>query len=300
MKVYSKLDSIPRGNVSDRLINGCMVLEGGAWRGLYSQGALDALMQEDINLSTTIGVSAGAMSAINYVSGQIGRGPRFNLTYRHDSNYCGFGAMKRDHGVTGFHYLFEQMEEMEPMNHERFDDPNRRFVVTATDCLTGRQVYFEKGSCDIQTAVRASATVPYVSLPVMIEGRPYLDGGIACKIPVDWAVDQGFDKIVIIRTRDVSYRKAAKKPVELNRVEYGRKYPAIMRQLMEETPAYNLLLDRIETLEKQGKVFVIAPSVPVGIHRFEGNMEKLGALYEQGYEDARSRMIALKKYLNID
>ncbi|NCB33665.1 MAG: patatin family protein, partial [Erysipelotrichia bacterium] len=178
MEIYSKLDTIPRGGVSDRLINGCMVLEGGAWRGLYSQGVLDALMMEDISLSTVIGVSAGAMSALNYVSGQIGRAPRFNLTYRHDTNYCGLGALKRDHGITGFHYLFEKMEEMETLNHTRFDDPNRRLVVTATDCLTGKQAYFEKGSCDIETAVRASATVPYVSLPVMIDGRPYLDGGI--------------------------------------------------------------------------------------------------------------------------
>ena len=46
--IYSKIDSIPKGQASERLVEGCLVLEGGAFRGLYTQGFLDAMMENDI------------------------------------------------------------------------------------------------------------------------------------------------------------------------------------------------------------------------------------------------------------
>ncbi|MCH4208097.1 MAG: patatin family protein [Solobacterium sp.] len=299
METYSKINEVPKGSAGDEIVPGCLVLEGGAWRGLYTQGVLDALMMNHINMQTTIGVSAGALSSLNYVSGQIGRGPRFNLAYRHDSNYCGVKAMKRDHGVTGFHYLYEKLDELEPFDHQAFDNPARRLCVTATDCDSGRQQYFEKGHCDIEEAVRASATVPYVSKPVIINGHRYLDGGIACKIPFDWALQQNFEKIIIVRTRDVKYRKPIKKPLALDRIEYARKYPEIMHLLQEEAPTYNILLDRIDQLEQQGRIFVIAPQTPVAIHRFEGDMEKLGELYMQGKDETLAAMPKIKTYLGL-
>ena len=85
-KVFSGLSRLPKGLASDQLTEGCIVLEGGAFRGLYTSGVLDALMEAGINLSCTVGVSAGALNGMNYVSGQIGRSGRLNLTYRYAMN----------------------------------------------------------------------------------------------------------------------------------------------------------------------------------------------------------------------
>ena len=41
-KVYSKIASIPHGTASDIITPGCIVLEGGAFRGLSSEGVVDA------------------------------------------------------------------------------------------------------------------------------------------------------------------------------------------------------------------------------------------------------------------
>ena len=65
---YEKLDEVPSGRASKTIAKGCLVLEGGAFRGLYSQGVMDALMKNNINFECTIGVSAGAMGGMNYVS----------------------------------------------------------------------------------------------------------------------------------------------------------------------------------------------------------------------------------------
>ncbi len=296
-ELKARIDAIPKGHASDKRTPGCLVLEGGAWRGLYTEGVVDALMQMDVNMQTVIGVSAGAMTAISYVSGQIGRAPHINLMHRHDSEYCGIKAFRREHGVTGFHYLFEDLNELEPLDEKTFNDPNRRFVCTATNCLTGKNEYFENGKCkDIFKAVQASATVPYASAPVMMDGIPYLDGGIACKIPVDWALEQNYDRIIIVRTRDASYRKQSKPVMALNHMY--KKYPMIETALNEEVPHYNVLLDRIQNMSDTGRVFVIAPSVPVEIHRFESDVNKLTDLYYLGYEDTMKQMDALRGYLN--
>lgn len=300
MKVYKGLENIPDGHASKKVTNGCLVLEGGAWRGIYTQGVLDAFMQKDLNFQTTIGVSAGAMGGISYVSGQIGRSARINLTYRHDQNYCGVGAMKRDKGITGFSYLFEDISEKEPLDEETFYDEKRRFVVVATDVEEAKAKYFEKGKCtDILKAVQASASVPYVTKPVEIEGRKYLDGGIAAKVPYEWALAEGFSKIVVIRTRDKSYRKPIGKYHRIIDAEYSD-YPDFKHLLHNEVPNYNISLDKLDQLEEQGRLFVIAPSKPVTISRFEGNMNRLGDLYWEGYNDANNAMSELFAYLGKD
>lgn len=298
MKTYTGLDDLPRGTASRTITKGLLVLEGGAWRGMYTQGVLDAMMEDDLNLSAVIGVSAGALSGLSYVSGQIGRSIHLNLLYRHDPNYFGRGAILKDHGVTGFSYLFGKMSEEWPLDEDRFYDPARRFVAVATNIDTGEAEYFEKGKCsDIFKAIQASATVPYVSEAVEIDGKRYLDGGIAQKIPLDWALEQPEEKIILIRTRDRNYRKPLKATNRVAKLEYGRKYPNLMYDLYEEQEHYNILISRIEQLEAAGRLFVLAPSQPVTISRFEGNIEELGNLYWLGYSDGKAATDAMKEYL---
>lgn len=300
MKVYSCIADIPRGHADVReLQEGCLALEGGAFRGLYTEGVLDALMQAGVNVQTTIGVSAGALGGLNYASGQIGRSARINLRYRHDPRYVGLGALRRDHGVTGFSFAFGEFDEEEPLDWEAFSDPRRRFVAVATDIDTGQAAYLEKGTCpDILKAVQASATVPYVSVPVELGGRRYLDGGCAVGIPLDWALDQGFEKILVVRTRERSYRRPESSADWLTDLMYGR-HPAFARALKGKPRAYNALVERIDELERQGRILVIAPKGPVDIARFEGDMEKLGALYWQGYRDANARMDEVASYFGV-
>ena len=47
-----------------------LVLEGGAMRGMYTAGALDVLLENDINFDGIIGTSAGAVFGVNFLSRQ--------------------------------------------------------------------------------------------------------------------------------------------------------------------------------------------------------------------------------------
>ena len=275
MKVYSKIDTLPTGKASNEITKGCLVLEGGGWKGLYTLGVLDYLMERGINFSSVVGVSAGALSALGYVAGQIGWGARIDLTYRHDKNYCGIGAFRRDHGITGFSYLFDDILREHPLNEARLNDPARHLAVSATNLQTGEVEYFEKGSCDIFKAVRASASVPYVTRPVVIGGIPYLDGGCAEKIPFPWSETCG---------------------EELAGRIY-RKYPNFVKSLEAVNENYNCMVELLEKKAAADEIFMIAPSEPVTVSRFDGDMEKLGALYWLGYHDMEGSIERLDRYL---
>lgn len=298
-KVFSGLAKLPNGKASDKITRGCLILEGGALRGVYTSGVLDALMENDINLSVVVGVSAGALNGLNYMSGQIGRSARITLAYRHDSRYFGVKAIPKNKSIYGFKFLFDVYDELDPFDFDAFNNSERRFIAAATSCENGQQVYYEKGKCpDIIEACRASSAMQILSLPVEVDGEKCLDGGVSRRIPIQFAIDEKFDKIVVVRTRDREYRKKPK--IARAQAMVYRKYPEFADALRHSNLEYNHECDVIEEMEKNGKLFQIIPTRAVEVGRLEKDMEKLGALYYEGYNDALAALPALKKYLEID
>ena len=168
IKTYRELNKIPYGHADKSITPGCIVVEGGAFRGLYNQGVLDALMENNLNFACTIGTSAGALAGFNYAAGQIGRSARANLTYRNYTDYVGRGALAHAHSPIRMDFLFNDYNAIEPFDEKTFFSPQRRFVAVATDCTTGKTAYFEKGKCrDIFSAIKASASMPYISPKAM-------------------------------------------------------------------------------------------------------------------------------------
>lgn len=289
---------LPQGRASEKLIEGCLVLEGGAFRGLYTQGYLDVMMENDLNLSCVIGVSAGALAGVNYVSGQIGRSARVNLGYRFDGRYIGVRAFLKSRSFLDVGFLTEDRGIIEPVDTERFFRPEQRYIAVATNCNTGRAEYFEKGKVDdIFLAARASATIPRFSPMVEIDGQPYLDGVVDVQIPYQWALDEGYEKIVVIRTRELSFR--CEEPDNPPPSRMYRRYPAFAERLQYSGKYYNRVCEDLERLAAEGRVMHIAPSEPVRVGPIESNIEKLYELYLLGRKDCTEQLPALKAYLNV-
>lgn len=298
-KVFSGWALLPKGKAADTVTEGCLVLEGGAFRGVYTSGVLDALLEEGISMQTVIGVSAGAMNGLNYQAGQIGRAARINLRYRHDRRYVGTRPLLKDGGVIGFDFVMNDLQLEEPLDWERFQDPRREFYAVISDVNTGLPRYVSKKEpVSILKAVQASATMPFVSKPVIIDGVPYLDGGCTDKVPIEWALNHGFEKIIVVRTRAVGYRKGDDTQLQKDMIQrFYRNSPEFARTLAESNARYDGQMEEIERLDRRGRILQIAPSQPVTISRLEGDMEKLGALYYLGYHDARQMMPKIKEYL---
>lgn len=300
-KIIPNIDEFPNKTASEKTVNGCIVLEGGAFRGTYTEGVLDALMQSDINMEATVGVSAGAMNGLNYVSGQIGRSIRVTMKYRHDSRYMGAKALKRNKGLFGFDFMFGELMQLEKFDERRFFECDRRFVAVATNCKTGKAEYFEKNTSQIFEAVKASSSLPFVSQPINIDGTEYFDGGCADKVPYRWAMENGYDKIIVVRTREKSYRKDTSKNGVVSLAEKKFKhYPEFVKSLAGVNAIYNEQCEEMVKLENEGKLFVISPSVKPEVGRFEGDLSVLRDLYYLGYNDTINRIDELKEYLGIE
>lgn len=297
-KQYSKLSELPRGEAPETIIPGCIVLEGGAFRGMYTAGVLDVLMREGINLQCTIGVSAGAANGASYIAGHIGRAAYCNLGYRYDSRYVGLEAFKNCGSIVDFDFVINHLPEY-PFNHERLNRPERRLIAVACNVETGEAEYLEKGKCgDIAKAVQASGSLPYASRPIEVNGKHYLDGGSAVKIAYPWAIENGFEKIVVVRTRDKNWRYDDLKESKAAKTFY-RKRPEFAKVLADTHRRYNEQCDELERLSAEGRVFVIAPSKPVTISRLEKDLDKLADLYYLGRDDGENILNDLKNYLGI-
>lgn len=298
-KAWSGFETIRTAHAPDSVVPGCLVLEGGAFRGCYTSGVLDVLMENGINLQTTIGTSAGALNGYNYVAGEIGRAAKINLGYRHDHRYFGPRSAAKSRGVVGFNFILDEIENELPFDKERFDDPRRRFLVTVTNCETGEVRYCEKGvTNDFIKAVQASASMPFVSEMVDVDGMPCLDGGCAVKIPYHWAMENQFEKILVIRTRPVYFRHPEEESrlIEISEKVY-KNYPKLVERLNSQKDAYNTACDELEALHAQGKLFMLCPSGSIQISTLEGDMEKLGALYLLGRCDAQIMLPQIREYL---
>ena len=160
-------------------------------------------------------------------------------------------------------------------------------------------IFFETVvSGDFERAVAASATVPYVSQPVDVGGQPCLDGGCAVRLPFKWALEQGYKRIIVVRTRDRGYRKQVGQGHLATAVRYGR-YPELQRTLDASSARYNASIELLEKYESARRIFVQAPKEPVEVARFEGDMEKLGALYWTGYREMAEHLEDLVDYLEL-
>ena len=297
IKTYSGVDSMPLGNAEKKLTEGCLVLEGGAFRGVYTNGVIDALLEGGIKMQTVVGVSAGALNGMCYAAGNIGLAGRVNLLYRHDPRYVGRTAFQTDHGIMGYHFMFGQILRELKFDRETFMDPSHKFYAAYTNCLTGEMEYMEKSDPAIEAAVRASASMPLVSRMVDVKGIPCLDGGCSYKIPLNFALERDFEKIVVVCTRPQGYRrKENDRSLTLQKRLY-RKYPEFGQAIADSSRKYNETCEKIDELEKEGRLFLIAPSKDLHIKRMEGDMEKLGELYYLGYNDTKKKLADLKTYL---
>lgn len=282
------------------LRNAALILEGGAMRSVYTAAVLDVFLQNQIEFPYLIGVSAGALTAANYVSKQPGRSICANIDHVRDPRYIGFRHLIREGSIFHFDFLFGQpLNEWMPFDHDTFFHSRQRFLIQATNCLTGAPLYLNYNSYEELTkALTASSSLPMLAPITYVGDTPCLDGGISDAIPFDKAMEDGFEKIVIVLTRDKDFRKK-NSPIlnQILRLRY-RNYPSLVERLCTMPQRYNDMLDQIDALSETGRVFTIRPQKPVKISRMEKNQRKLRALYESGIADAQREMDAMSRYLS--
>lgn len=276
-----------------------LVLEGGGLRGVFTSGVLDYFMDKDIYFPYIIGVSMGACNASSYISKQRGRNKIINIEFVNDKRYLDYKRLLKGQCIFGKEFIFEEIpNKIVPFDYKTFNDYKDTFIITATDCETGKAVYFDKNNCSNPIeAIRASSSLPFISPMVEIEGKKLLDGGIADSIPIQKALKDGNEKLVVVLTREMDYIKEPFKHKKIAKIFY-KNYPKLIESMSNRYEVYNNTLKQIKKLEEEGKVFVIRPKNPLKVKRIEKDKEKLNSVYNIGYNTAKENCERLHKFLN--
>ncbi|MGL5682207.1 MAG: patatin-like phospholipase family protein [Marinifilaceae bacterium] len=265
-----------------------LVLEGGGMRGAFTAGVLDYMMEKEIYFPYTIGVSAGSSNGVSYASRQKGRSFHSNVKLHGIRPFIGLKPLIKGKGIIDLDFLFyEYPERYYPFDYETYFNSPGRFVIVTSDCASGLAEYHEerKDKKRLVDLLRASCSLPFVCPVAMVDGRPQVDGGVCDAIPYEKAFSEGYEKLVIVLTRNKGYRKS-EKPVHLLPFIY-KEYPKLLEKLKDRAVRYNKKLEEIEKLEEEGKVIVIRPVKPIEVSRTEKDPNKLEALYNEGYKEAQ-------------
>ena len=265
-----------------------LVLEGGGMRGVFTCGVLDYLMDHKIRFPYAIGVSVGACNGLSYMSHQRGRGKFSNIDLLAKYKYIGIRPLVKKRGLIDQQLLFHRFpDRILPYNYKAYAENPNRFEMVTTDCITGWACYWEEKHDEkrIIEIVKASSSLPYACPMSYVDGHPMLDGGIVDSIPLLRAYEQGYDKCVVVLTRNKGYRKSTKK-VPVPSFIY-KQYPRLRVALRNRNKIYNEQLELVERLEEEGKIIVIRPEKPIVVGRMETSVKKLTDLYNQGYECAK-------------
>ena len=274
-----------------------LVLEGGAMRGMYTAGVLDVFLDNNIKIDGIVAVSAGALFGINYLSKQRGRAINYNKKYAKDKRYMGLSSLIKTGNIINKDFSFYELpQKLDVFDGETYKKSNTKFYATITNVETGKPEYVEikDAFAQIET-LRASSAMPFVSKIVELETGKYLDGGITDSIPIKKCEKLGYDKIIVVLTIDIEYRK--KKKNELLAKLYYRRYPKLIKAINTRYKNYNNTVEKIIDMENKKEIFVIRPSKTLHIKRIERDPEKLQEMYDLGIKDTLEKMKELKYYL---
>lgn len=278
-----------------------MVFEGGAFRTIFSCGVMDAFIEKDIYPDYVIGTSAGAAYAVSYISKQKERNLIIAREYVNDKRYMGANNLvdRNNRSFYGLDFVYDTIpNELIPFDYEAFRQWGGEFYAVCTNVLTGKAEYLPyDGNDKTNTVLRATCALPRLFPNIYVGDTPYLDGGLSDSIPFERAFKDGCDRLVVVLTREAGYRKTTSKTTKVMARTYLN-YPELAKDLMHRAGRYNRCLRRLEQLEKEGKVIVLRPASTKGFSRLERDIDKINALYDDGYQQGRDISDRVSDFFN--
>lgn len=199
------------------------VFSGGGPLGALQVGMLKALMEHDIRPDLVVGTSVGALNA-----SWVAFDPNDHGVQKLEATWCrmrdndlfpGGGRFKASwarmlvRGNRTFENVGIRRLVETSLGRPRFEDAQIPLAVTATDLDTGTEKIF--GSGDLLDPILASTAMPGIFPPVPIDGRNYVDGGVANNVPIAPAIAMGANTIYVLdATSHARQRRPLNRPID--------------------------------------------------------------------------------------
>jgi predicted patatin/cPLA2 family phospholipase len=276
-----------------------LVLEGGGHRGIYTAGILDVFAQNNISFDGIMGVSAGCIHGVSFLSGQIGRSVRYTTRFCNNPSYMSFKSLIKTGDFFNVDFCYYKLPEtLDPFDNDAFDKNPTPFYAVCSDVKTGKAVYHKCDSVRGEKIkwIQASASMPLAAKIVKIDEGEFLDGGITDSIPIKKMQELGYSKNIVILTQEAGYRKKPNSLLPLIKRVY-KKYPELINAIQNRHIIYNQQLDYLEEQEKLGNVIIICPSQKPQAGRIEKDKEKILSTYNLGRNDAEKLLETVKNFI---
>lgn len=264
---------------------------GGGLRGIYGAGVFDFCLDNGVRFDYCIGVSAGSANVAAYLGGQKGRNYKFYEEYSFRKKYMSLHNFLRTGSYLDLDYVYGTLSNAggeNPLNYAKMRDAAAQMKVVATNALTGKAIYFDKKDIvqDDYHVFSASSCIPVVCHPYIVDGIPCYDGGIADPIPVQKALDDGCDRVVVILTKPEAMLRVPKKdalPARLLR----KKYPNAAQALKMRYKTYNDEVALAQKYAHDGKVLIVAPDDCCGLDTLTKDRGCIDRMYRKGMQDGK-------------
>ncbi|NMT64386.1 patatin-like phospholipase family protein [Marinobacter orientalis] len=252
-----------------------LALGGGAAKGIAHIGVLKAFEEEKIRIHCISGTSAGALIASYYAFGRPAESILSICSTLNLSRIINF-TLKR-----GGLFSTDSIREMihRDLGDCRIEDAGIPLAICATDIETGEQLIFREGN--LADAVCASMAVPGLFVPVEVDGRILVDGGLVENVPLSPLAKMGAGITVAIDLSHVS------------------RYPKPVDTLDVISNAINIAIDF--STRKQLKKADIAVPLDLSGYSLTNNADCVEELYMEGYRPMQKkiRQVLWYKRMNV-
>lgn len=183
-----------------------MIDVGGGFRAIFGCGVMDRMLEDGIDVDMCYGVSAGAANMTSFIARQHGRNHTFYTKYAFRKEYASAESFFKNHNFANLDYIYGTLSNHDgenPLDFAAFEANETGFTVVACNAEDGSTKYFDKSRVrfDDFDIIKASSAVPVACEPYVVDGVPYFDGGIADPVPVQKALEDGYDRVILILSR---------------------------------------------------------------------------------------------------
>jgi predicted patatin/cPLA2 family phospholipase len=279
-----------------------LLFEGGSMREAYTAAVATCFLEQGIYFDNVYGVSAGSSNSVNYLSRDIRRTSISFTDFMADPRVSNLKATLTGKGVFSAHYIYQEAgleNGVLPFDFKTFKANPAKVNIIAFDRDTGENLCFTKADMptidDVLLRVRASSTLPMAMPAPMVDGRVCYDGGFAWGggLPLEKILQDGFDSIVVIRTRARGYRKDD----EANWAKlYFARHPFMRDAVLTRTARYNQACSLLDRLEREGRAYVFYPE-ELTLSGMELDVELLHRNFDAGYAQIKRDLPRLMRFV---
>jgi len=270
--------------VSD-LPKSALVVEGGAMRGIFAAGVLDAFLQVGYRpYDFAIGVSAGSTNLIGYLAGNRGRSRRILMDHARRDDFINWRRYLKGGHFCDVGWLWHASFDEVPLDTGHYLNQKVPLYAVTTSIRTGEPHYVEVTAENMHEVFPASCAIPlfYRDFP-RVDGEPMTDGGLGDSIPVIRAYEQGARDITVVLSRPRGYRKhSGRAPRQIK--QFFHDHARLFEAVLARGERYNRALDFIESPPADCRVTVIAPPENFPVSRFTREQAELETGYQIGHQ----------------